>query len=712
MLGLIDVMNIDWGQFGETLLLVALFLLSLDVVVLFHELGHFIMAKRAGIRVEVFSVGMGKRLFGVKIGQTDWRFSLLPIGGYVKMSGQEDFAALDDNDVDPESFANKTVGQRFSVIAAGVIMNVIFGFFVFTVLAMTGIDWFDAPIVGGAVPGYPADTAIIQWEDGQPDSEGLEPGDRVLEINGKHIESFQQLKLKAVLAQETSTYEFTIARTAPDGTERIGRATLGVRYADGGTGTGSQMLSFGIAQAATLTTAAPDGMRVGSDVIDAGKALIAVNGQPVEHEWDLSDIEDTLTGEPVELTFRDADGNEETITHTPTLLMTGSLLTDGRYVPADELFPAFDEEGRPSGYVWKKDDGTEEELKGEQFANALFDVLGLQPRLKVEAVQDGSRADRAGVEPGDIVLSYGGAPLPTLFEFLDINSQFAGQETELVVQRGDMTPDPILITPTVKKGGRAVVGTVMGLDMDHLVIGHIREDSPAATAFEDMPQELDGKRWMVLSDLDTQSEPVSFSSWAGLVNALSEEKRAGATKAGFMAARDRLAPSFELSLEQFEPDAYEYFLFGTGQPFEPLKAETIRYRNPIKALGWGLDQTGQQVVMGYMQFWSLFTGTVSAKELKGPVGIGGIAVKTAKMGPGRFVYFIGFLSIALAIVNFLPLPVVDGGHALFLIIEKIRGKPLSVKVMNVIQFTGLAVLLGLILWLTFNDIIAMIFNAW
>jgi regulator of sigma E protease len=716
MLGLLDVMNIDFAKIGETLMLVGLFLLSLDVVVMFHELGHFIMAKRAGIRVEVFSVGMGKRLFGFKVGETDFRFSLLPIGGYVKMAGQEDFAPLEDGDTDPDSFANKSVGARFGVIAAGVIMNVIFGFVVFSGLAMTGIDWFNAPIVGGVIQGYPADTAVIQWDDGAPDSEGFLPGDRILTINGKTIESFQQVRIKSILAGETSTYDFTIARAGRSGTQRIGSATLGVRYADGGTGTGSKMLSFGIAPANTLTAAQPDGLIVGTDVIPAGQTVVAVNGTPVEYESDLIPIMETLTDEPVVLTLLMPDDTTRTVTHTPTMIMTGRLLNDGRYIPADELWPDFSVE-KPrteTRRIWRKDDGTEEVIETEQFISAQFDVLGLQPRLRVMTVQEGSRANKVGVLPGDIVLSYGGEPLPTLQEFLATSSVFAGQTAELLVDREGTILEPIQISPKRKKNGVALVGTVMGTDQSHLVIANMREGSPAETAAQNAGlSQVTGWAITSMGESGTVPSPSSMNTWPQLVETLSKLQADGATSARLTTASlPASAKGFFLPLEQFEPEAYEYFLFDVDQAFEPLKAPTIRYRNPFKAMWWGLDQTGQQVLMGYQQFGSLFMGTVSTKELKGPVGIGGIAVKTAKMGPARFVFFMGFLSIMLAIVNFLPLPVVDGGHALFLLVEKIRGKPMSPKAMNVIQFIGLAALLGLILLLTFNDIVSLILNAW
>ena len=708
MLGLLNLMDIDFAKWGETLMLVGLFLLSLDVVVMFHEFGHFLVAKWKGIRIEVFSVGMGKRLFGFKVGETDFRFSLLPIGGYVKMAGQEDFAALDEEDVDPNSFANKSVGARFAVIAAGVIMNVIFAFGVFTALAMVGVDFLEAPVVGGVAQGYPANTATIEWEDGTTDDGGLKPGDRILAINGKEIESFQQVRFKSLLSMRKTEYRFTIARQG-DGGERIGTATLKVRFATGENGMKTKALSFGLYPAVTLTTAENPAIIPGPGVLEPDLTLIAIDGVPVEHEWDLTPIQEDLTGNPVELTLRAEDGTETVVVQTPTLMMTGTLLTDGRVAADDELMPGF-KGAELTHWMWNHPGGEPERIELETLVdNVQLDVLGLQPRMRINAVEKGSRAAKAGILPNDIVLSYGGRPLPTFATFIEISKEFAGKPAELIVLRNGVAVNPLTVTPK-KKSGRVVVGTNPGVDQDHLAIANVRKGSPAETAMQATPTLLSATNWVITGVAGDPLTPRSTETWSDLINMLTYMKASGATEA-IMTPSAAIGKGLAISLEQFEPDAYEYSLFNTQQTFKPLLAEPVKL-NPLAAMGWGLSQTGQQVLMTYQQFGSLFTGTISAKELKGPVGIGGIAVTVAKSGPKRFVFFIGFLSIALAVVNFLPIPVVDGGHALFLIIEKIRGKPMSVKAMNVIQFTGLAILMGLILLLTFRDILSLITNAW
>ena len=101
--------------------MIIVFVLVLGAMVVIHEFGHFIVAKFFGIRVEVFSVGFGKRLWGVKKGDTDYRISALPLGGYVKMAGDN---PLEERKGDPDEFLSKPRWQRALIAVAGPAMNI------------------------------------------------------------------------------------------------------------------------------------------------------------------------------------------------------------------------------------------------------------------------------------------------------------------------------------------------------------------------------------------------------------------------------------------------------------------------------------------------------------------------------------------------------------------------------------------------------------
>lgn len=687
------------GIWATWILPITMVVIGLGVVIFVHELGHFLMAKRAGIYVEVFSIGMGPRLFGIRRKETDYRISMIPLGGYVKMMGQEDFAPLKDGDPNPRSFANKPVGVRFAVIAAGVVMNVIFAAIAFIVVGLIGIR-FDAPVVGGAQGGYPAAKARIVWDDRQDsDDLGLRPGDTILTINGKPIEGFQQIRALAVLADRDDEFEFVFRRTEGEN-ERIGRATIGVTFAHTG---GSRMLAFGIASASDLVFAGPSDLILPDDGVAPGDRVIAIDGVPIQHAWELPDFEQSLTGEAVTVTIRRADSEDTyTVAERPRLRMTGPLvfLTDGERIrPTDTR--ADDSDRRNPKLIFTLSDGSERTVSPSDVAEVVMDVIGLQPRMTVRAVSRGSPAEDAGLQPGDIILGYAGRGPPTLVQFLKINSEFVDHGTQILIERQGQTLPPIDIRPK-RKNDQVLVGTDTGIDEQHLLIAHVRPGSPTEQA------------GILSGDVVTHVDGRAVSSWLELVNALADAQQSPgpvelSVKRGVNTFTVELP---ELALEQFDRSDYSLLLFAGPRGFVGLRSPLIRHTNPISAVVWGVGKTLDFLYMGYMQFPSMFKGNVSLGEVSGPVGIGGLAIRSARQGPIYCVYFMAFISVILAVVNFLPIPVVDGGHAVLLIIEKIRGRPFSARVMNIIQLVGVILLFGILIVVTWRDIAKMLSNIW
>lgn len=158
------------------------FILVLGVLILVHEWGHFIIARLFGVRVDVFSIGFGPRLFGWKRGATDYRVSAIPLGGYVRMAGQ-DPTEIDSSDQAakptgaPDELMSKKRWQRALISLAGPVVNLIFPFFLLTGYFV---------IKGNPYPKYMDDPLVILTlpKDSPLNKAGVEPGDRIVSLNG------------------------------------------------------------------------------------------------------------------------------------------------------------------------------------------------------------------------------------------------------------------------------------------------------------------------------------------------------------------------------------------------------------------------------------------------------------------------------------------------------------------------------------------------
>src|SRR5439155_2941258 len=135
--------------------------------------------------------------------------------------------------------------------------------------------------------------------------------------------------------------------------------------------------------------------------------------------------------------------------------------------------------------------------------------------------------------------------------------------------------------------------------------------------------------------------------------------------------------------------------------------ETRKTSNPLTAARWGVVETRDFILQFYLTLKRMVTGDISPRQAMGPVGIFVAGSKFAGKGTDWLIWFLAMISANLAVVNFLPIPIVDGGHFAFLILEKIQGKPLSQNTQKIIQVVGLALILGMFLLVTVSDIARM-----
>lgn len=181
---------------------ILIFIVVLGVLVVVHEFGHFVMARACGIRVEKFSIGFGPVVFGQKRGETEFCVSLLPLGGFVKLAGEnpEEAKGL------PFEFQSKRFIQKFAVVVAGPLMNALLAFVIFAGVYLVGQPTLSTT-VGKIMPGTPAESA------------GLESGDKILNVDGKSVRLWEDVLL--AIRQGGERLEFGIERKGVSQTVEI-----------------------------------------------------------------------------------------------------------------------------------------------------------------------------------------------------------------------------------------------------------------------------------------------------------------------------------------------------------------------------------------------------------------------------------------------------------------------------------------------------------
>ncbi|MGI9498599.1 MAG: RIP metalloprotease RseP, partial [Geminicoccaceae bacterium] len=283
------------------------FLVVLSILVFVHEYGHYIVARWNGVRVDVFSIGFGKELFGyTDSAGTRWKFSLLPLGGYVKMHGDADASSStidQEAAVDPDSFPAKNVFQRMSIIAAGPLANILFAALALAFLFMIVGRPFTPATVGNVEEGSPAAAA------------GLMPFDRIVAVDGDEIESFEQLRsieresagVDLVVTIDREGQNLDITMTPAKVTREDAR--LDQTFEIGDLGIGPPLTPADVANVRPDGAAAEAGLK-------PGDRIVAVDGEPLVSFEDLQAI--VSRSAEVELLFAvERDGTTIDLPITP-----------------------------------------------------------------------------------------------------------------------------------------------------------------------------------------------------------------------------------------------------------------------------------------------------------------------------------------------------------------------------------------------------------
>jgi regulator of sigma E protease len=546
-------------------------------VIAVHELGHFLFAKWAGIRVDTFSIGFGPRLFARKWGETEYCLSLIPLGGFVKIYGQDpDELASDPNPAPDRAFSQKSLGRKISVLFGGPLFNYILAILIFALLAVVGVQKIPsvATRVVAETPAYKA---------------GLRSGDVIQAVDGKETRTFEDV-LDQIAKQPEKTLKFSLLR---------------------------------------------EGRPVDLDVKVQKEHALTPYGE--ESEAGVLEGLDPLAREPVVATTQKIH---------PWGFMSGDKITEFEGAPVR---------------AW------------EDFEKALAASLqGAGSSLRFRVLRGNETVDITSPPIAPILAKLGSRR--DVHEFLDAAGIF---NPELFVQ--EVVKDAPAHEAGVKNGDRLVaVNGQKVYSFDHLrgVIQNAGEGLAKSAKVTGKEPALE-KALKLDIERDGKQETLTTSIRA--------------TK-----GKDPLGETIV---------TYTIGIISAGKPMMPLNLLVERTYNPFKAFWIGTVETTSHTVMTVVGLKKLLFGEVSAKSVGGPIMIGKLAGDTfSSRGWRDFLRIMAIISISLGVFNLIPVPILDGGHIVFAVIESMRGRPLSHKVQQTALKVGLSLILLLMVFALYNDI--------
>jgi regulator of sigma E protease len=630
-------------------ILYALFaIIGLGLLIFIHELGHYIVARRQGMKVEAFSIGFGKALYTWEHDGVKWQLCWLPFGGYVKIAGMQKEGSREPHEI-PDGFYGKRPWQRIQVAFAGPLVNIVFALAAFCVL------W----ALGGRDKPFSDFTHRIGWIDPQSVlyQKGVRPGDVIDKYDGRTFNGFKDLLVASVmddketsikgysldyLTGEKSEFNYTLATYEDPRSVRDTIHTIGVlspaRYLiyDGQMPAGSPMAKSGI---------------------QPGDRILWADGDLLFSSQQLSSIINEST---VFLTVQ--RGAEIFHTKVPR-------------VHVDDLQLTASEKGEISD--WQHEAG----LKG-RLQDLAFIPYTFSPECQVESrldfidekdqIRSFQTCERCAyfnpLNEGDKILALDGAPVANSYDLLN---QLQARNVLLVVQRDPALQQKVLWTK-------------------------------ADQSFEEVnPADLN----TIASSIGTQS-PVSSSGQLYLLNPVTPK------------------PFLEFDLTTEQRTALAQDLAETRKEIEEIKdpnkrdAALIALESNHRKQMLGIPMRDREVIYNpnpadqfigvvkdtWRTLSGLFSGSLSPKYVSGPIGIVHVVHQSWMMGAKEALFWMAVISLNLGLVNLLPIPVLDGGHICFALLEMITKRPIKAKTMERLIIPFIGVLIAFFLFVTYQDV--------
>ncbi len=598
------------GMSGNIILVI----IGICFLIFIHELGHFLVAKKIGVRVHAFSLGFGPAIIRKQIGETEYKLSLIPLGGYVKLAGEQ---KGEETKGEEWEFMSKKPWQRAAVLIAGVAFNTMLAFVAFVIAFRIGVPFITAE-VGQINPGGPA------WE------ADIRPGDKIVKVNDILNPDFEDLFISIALNNSPEGVDLGIERegkifdvnVVPKYNQRGGVQRIGIVPVN------SLEVYKIYATEDSDSPAEKAGLQVGDKVI-------AVNGKKINTENDFREIEGESLGKELIIT-----------------VLRDSERIDLKVIPS---------------------------------AVARL-MIGLScATSKIDGIKRDSLADSIGLKRGDEIVKVNTQDVKGFSGLNNALNNSQDGKIILEVVRGNSRK----ILDLTKSGEETVKKFFDGIFPCYELI--------VDSTVEGFPAEKEGIK---PGDRITSIDGESISEWDHLLQLVT-----GSQGEELEIAWMRDGKEFSKKIKPIKDEKNAQGQIGVM--FKTKKI--IRKYGLTESCVVGMHKTVVNVGRIYLTIRGFISKKISTKALGGPVLIAQASYASAQSGIGKLMYFLAIISINLAVINILPVPVLDGGHLLFLGIEKIKGSPVSERVLTIANYIGLGLVLSLMIYATRNDILR-VFN--
>ncbi len=643
-------------------------ILGLSFLVFIHELGHYYMARRLGMRVETFSIGFGKPIYSWIRDGVRWQIGWLLFGGYVKIAGMDTSDQRDLYEIQ-DGFFGKRPLDRIKVALMGPLVNIIFALLAF------GVLW----SIGGREKNFSDYTHKIGWID--PKSElyikGIRPGDEVMAYNGQHFQSSKD----HLSAPMTSHGDIEVKGFHVNfHTKGKTPFTYIVKPYPHPTALDKDILTAGVLQPASYViynrqsngseNSLPEGSPMQESGIEYGDRIVWVDGLPIysiqELAYVLNDAKALLTVQRgqdiflrrvprvhVEELKLDSEIREELIDWQFEAQLNGIKIQKLYYIPYHL---------NNEGVVENRLKFIDKEREEEAFPSNPFSLLELP------------------LEEGDRILAVDG--IPVSHHSYEILSNLQERHVNIIVERDPKLAripswqqadalfdqqykweDLQLLISKIGIGTSSTPQSSNNLILLNAVVPKMRKDFQLSVESQARLQDEIREQAREIENID---DP---------------EKRAQARH--LLENRDKQLllglPSVQDERVQYNPNPFSLFTKVFEEIWHTLKA--------------------------------LFTGSLNPKWMSGPIGIVQVVHDTSMVSLKESLFWLGAISLNLGVLNLLPLPVLDGGAICFALYELITGKRLKSKTLEKLIIPFALLLVGFFIFLTYHDL-ARIFSHW